>query len=290
MKKITAILVLGLIVSSYGFSQTSVWEIRKDDKKIYLGGSVHALRKKDFPLPREFDAAFANSNVLVLEADVKDTKAMGKILSEGMLPAGKTLKSVLTKQQYAAISKIAAKIGIPIELVETMKLGVALMTIESTAIVNKIGASAQGVDMYYYNKAAEKQKKVDFLESMDFQVSLMCNTPFDIDEFIDYSVGSINTLNVKKEFDKLINDWRTGNTNGEMAVKEITEMQEKYPSVYKAMCLDRNYKWLPKIEKYFENDNTTFVIVGVAHLWGSDGLLNLLKEKGYEVEQFHADK
>jgi uncharacterized protein YbaP (TraB family) len=62
-------------------------------------------------------------------------------------------------------------------------------------------------------------------------------------------------------------------------------MKRQYPSVYKAMFTDRNYKWLPKIKKYIEDDNTEFIIVGSAHLWGDDGLLNLLKKAGYKIGQ-----
>jgi uncharacterized protein YbaP (TraB family) len=51
------------------------------------------------------------------------------------------------------------------------------------------------------------------------------------------------------------------------------------------MLHDRNHKWLPLIEEYINNDGTEFIIVGTAHLWGDDGLLKLLKDKGYDIEQ-----
>jgi uncharacterized protein YbaP (TraB family) len=288
MRKIITILVLGVITSSYGFAQTSVWQINKDDKTIYLGGSVHVLRASDFPLPQEFDAALSAASVLVIEADVKSPVLSKKILSESVLPGKLTLKTILTKEQYKAIDKIANTLLVPMEMIETMKLGAALMTLNSIMILQKIGESAQGVDIYYYDKAIAQNKKIDFLESIDFQINLICNTTSNIDEFIKYSIENMNSLKTRKTLNKLISDWRTGNnTNGET---EINEMKEKYPSVYKAMISDRNYTWLQKIEKYFEDDSTEFVIVGAAHLWGSDGLLNLLQEKGYEIKQLQVKK
>ena len=281
MKKIMAMLALGIIASGYGFSQTSVWRISKGDKKIYLGGSVHMLRASDFPLPREFDVAFSNSDVLVLEADVKAPNMLAKTLSESMLSDGQTLKTVLTEKQYEIIKNAADEFGISMAIIEKMKPGMAIMTLTMMA-TQKINASMQGVDMYYYDKVASRNKAVDFLEGIDFQLDLICNTPFDLDEFIKYSVEDIKSMNAENEFDKLISDWRAGTATAE---KDLKEMKQKFPSIYKAMFSDRNYKWLPKIEKYFEDDKTQFVLVGAAHLWGEDGLLNLLKKKGYKIGQ-----
>jgi len=286
MKKIIAMLAFGLITSGYGFSQTSVWRISKGDKKIYLGGSVHVLRASDFPLPREFDVAFSNSEVLVLEADVKAPEMITKIISESMLPTGQTLKSVLTEKQYQAIKSMADELGVSMTMIERMKPGMALITLTTTA-TQKVNASMQGVDMYYYDKVSARNKAVDFLEGIDFQLDLICNTPFDLDEFIQYSTDDIQHLNIESEFDKLISDWRAGKATAE---KDLKEMKQKYPSIYKAMFSDRNYKWLPKIEKFFEDDKTEFVLVGAAHLWGEDGLLNLLKKKGYKVGQLRVKK
>ncbi|MDR0693823.1 MAG: TraB/GumN family protein [Prevotellaceae bacterium] len=39
------------------------------------------------------------------------------------------------------------------------------------------------------------------------------------------------------------------------------------------------------MENYLSGDKVTLVIVGLAHLHGSDGLLDILKNKGYEIKQ-----
>lgn len=274
-------LALGLITTGYGFSQTSVWRVSKGDKKIYLGGSVHMLRTSDFPLPSEFDVAFSAADVLVLEADVKAPDLIKTIMTESMLPEGKTLKSVLTEQQYQAIETAAGELGMPMAMIERMKPGMALMSLQ-TMVMQSSAELEQGVDMYYYDRAGEKDKTVEFLEGIDFQVNLICNTPFDLDEFIKYSTAEVKNLNITNALDDIVREWRTGKATAE---KEIQEMTQKYPSVYKAMFADRNYKWMPKIEKYLDDDKIEFVLVGAAHLWGKDGLLTLLKKKGYSVGQ-----
>jgi len=48
---------------------------------------------------------------------------------------------------------------------------------------------------------------------------------------------------------------------------------------------ERNVKMLAKIEGYLNSNGSYFVIVGAGHLVGKRGLVELLKSKGYAVEQ-----
>ena len=55
--------------------------------------------------------------------------------------------------------------------------------------------------------------------------------------------------------------------------------------MYQRLLVDRNKDWLPKIEALFSRKGRAFVVVGAAHLVGPDGLLAMLKAKGYAIEQ-----
>jgi uncharacterized protein len=45
----------------------------------------------------------------------------------------------------------------------------------------------------------------------------------------------------------------------------------------------RNEEWLPKIDKMM-HENPSFIAVGISHLEGEKGLLNLLKERGFTLK------
>jgi len=55
------------------------------------------------------------------------------------------------------------------------------------------------------------------------------------------------------------------------------------------MLKDRNARWLPQIEAMLETEPTELVLVGLAHMAGSDGLIKLLTAKSYTVTQLNAD-
>ena len=79
---------------SCAHAQISVWKVSKDGNEMYLAGSVHVLKKSDYPLPTEFDQAFENSDKLVFETDIaklQDPALAQKMMAKGMLTDNKTL-------------------------------------------------------------------------------------------------------------------------------------------------------------------------------------------------------
>lgn len=71
-------LIAGLcaLLSVSASAETSLYEITKGDQKIYLGGTIHVLRSSDYPLPAEFEQAYENANILVLETDMKKASSL----------------------------------------------------------------------------------------------------------------------------------------------------------------------------------------------------------------------
>ena len=67
--------------------------------------------------------------------------------------------------------------------------------------------------------------------------------------------------------------------------KIVLQELRKEPGMYHRLLVDRNKDWIPKIEALFSRKGRAFVVVGAAHLVGPDGLLALLKAKGYKIEQ-----
>lgn len=49
------------------------------------------------------------------------------------------------------------------------------------------------------------------------------------------------------------------------------------------MLYDRNLKWMDHIPQLI-SEKPSFIAVGVRHLPGKDGLIDLLRRKGYTVE------
>ena len=50
-------------------AQTSVWKVTGKGTTMYLAGTIHLLRPSDFPLPAQFDSAYAHSATIALETN-----------------------------------------------------------------------------------------------------------------------------------------------------------------------------------------------------------------------------
>jgi uncharacterized protein YbaP (TraB family) len=279
-------LLFAAVVSSFSIclAQSSVWEVNKDGNILYLGGSIHTLRAEDFPLPKEFDKAFDQSKMLVLEADIEQAaspEASQKLMTKAMLPDDETLQTILDEDTYKKLEAKCNELSLPIA--SLMKLKPSMVaTILTMLKMQQLGFTPQGVDTYYLTQAKEKNKKIDFLESLDFQIELIANLGTEYEnEYIQYTVEELD--NTEKEMAQLLPDWKNGtSTYVETAIAEI---KNKFPKAHNSTLKERNNAWLPKIENYLSNKTEAFVVVGLMHLLGKDGLLAQLQHKGYIVKQ-----
>ena len=65
----------------------------------------------------------------------------------------------------------------------------------------------------------------------------------------------------------------------------VTAGMVEFPEIHQKVLVERNRRWLPEIEKSLEQASEALIVVGAAHLVGSDGIIEMLKTKGYSVEQ-----
>ncbi|MDR0321780.1 MAG: TraB/GumN family protein [Treponema sp.] len=263
-------------------SGSSVWKISRDGNTLFLGGSIHILRNEDFPLPKEFDRAFSQSALLVLEADTEQTAEIVQyLMSQMYLPNGQTLRSILDLETYNLLRAAFAEYRVPIEAVHNFKPSLVVTMLQMLQF-QKLGFVQQGVDAYYLDKAHTENKPVAFLETVEMQINLFVSMGEGYEN--DYVRSSLNELsNTENDLEIKLTEWKTGKISSIEA--SLTEMREYWPAIYKAMVTDRNAAWMPQIEEYLTEGQVAFVIVGLAHLHGPDGLLIQLENSGCIVEK-----
>jgi uncharacterized protein YbaP (TraB family) len=87
----------------------------------------------------------------------------------------------------------------------------------------------------------------------------------------------------KASFTKLADAWKAGAVG--MVEGIVLQDLKSEPQMYERLLVERNRNWSPKVEALFLRPKPSLVIVGAAHLVGADGLLQMLRSKGYRVEQ-----
>jgi uncharacterized protein YbaP (TraB family) len=273
-----------IIYTENSFAKSSVWKVTKDDDFVYIGGTIHILPPSEFPLPSEFNQAYNHTDSLVLETklpDESDVQLQMQMMQAMMYSNGKSLKTVLSKRTYKKLQDHIADLGVDIAMFESFKPG-ALMSMLAMLEAQKAQLSGEGVDVYFTQKAKADSRKVAYLESAEFQINMLANLgKGHEDQFIKANLKQLHDF--KPMFLKMIKAWRAGNTD-KLIKLAIKPMQED-PKSFKVMLTDRNRNWVPHIEAMFHDADKEFVLVGVAHLVGTDNVLSLLKRKGYQVSK-----
>src|SRR5436189_454294 len=94
----------------------SLWKVQGQQNSVYLLGSVHVLKKSDYPLAAPIEAAFSNASVVAFETDIAaldDPAIAMKLLSKSQLPEGETLSKLLSPEVYKKWTRHVTETGLP---------------------------------------------------------------------------------------------------------------------------------------------------------------------------------
>jgi uncharacterized protein YbaP (TraB family) len=262
-----------------------LWRATKGQGSLYLVGSVHLLTKDYYPLSPALDRAFKDADLLVEEVDMGEmiaTENQLNMLATGMLPAGQSLDTIVSPVTLAAVNKRLETLGIPIEPLKRLKpwlLSLTLLGLEW----QKAGFEADlGLDKHFYDQARSEAKTVQGLETVAFQVSRFDGmTMEEQDRLLAETLKELDTQ--QTSVTALADAWKAGDVP--TVERLVLQDLRSDPRLYQRMLVDRNRDWLPKLEALFARRGRAFVVVGAAHLIGPDGLLAMLRARGYTVEQ-----
>jgi len=139
-----------------------------------------------------------------------------------------------------------------------------------------------GLDKHFYDRARAEGKAVQGLETLDFQISRFDGmTPNEQDRLLAQTLKELDTQ--RTAVTTLANAWKAGDSS--TVERIVLQDVRQEPQMYQRLLVDRNRNWLPKIEALFARRGRAFVVVGAAHLVGTDGLISMLRARGYTVEQ-----
>ena len=261
-----------------------LWKVQSPLNTIYLAGSIHVLQKNHYPLHHLFDDAFNESSKVIFEVDLDELSsplAQMSMLRKGMYLNGETLDNVLSPESYAVAKETLAIRGLNIQDFHRMKpwmMATAIMALE----LQKSGfENALGVDHHYFKKAQADGKSIQGLETVEFQLDLFDALSLSVQEqFLLQTLEDIQHLDT--QVSEIVEAWKQGN------VEELENLligMREYPELNQAFVIDRNRDWLPHIELALQEKEPVFIVVGALHLLGKEGLVSVLKGKGYRVEQ-----
>ena len=263
-----------------------LWKAQSGTNTVYLLGSVHFMKKDVYPLSKRIEESFDLSDTVVVEADINDSGQIDvmKLAGAALYPGNDTLENHVSKDTFELVQKEFGDAGVPLLIINKQKPWFLALTITSLKLMQMGFDPSYGIDAYFLRKASGK-KSVHELEGVDFQMKLLSGfSDKEQEAFLVYTLRDLKLLD--KELDKLIRAWENGDTSTmeSIAMKSISNDKDMH-SIYEKLIFDRNRNMVLKIEDFLKTKKTYFVIVGAGHLIGNQGIITLLRQKGYLVEQ-----
>ena len=259
-----------------------LWEIQGAKARHYLMGSVHLLPASTQPLPAALTNAYAKATGIAFESDLAtlaDPKSQMTMLNAAAAPDG--LQPLVSKEIYQRLQKSAQAIDMPMaSTCDPYKAWFCAMTMEIFAFQQANFQAEYGLDQFFFSRALQDGKPIRWLEEPQKQIDLFANMPDKVAE--QFLVATLDEQDDPAQSpDGLLRMWR----NGDVAeLEKIThEMKVHQPQAYARLLSDRNRAWMPNLEKILASDSTQLIVVGAAHTVGPDGLVAMLRAKGYDI-------
>lgn len=279
----TCIIALSAICLATGSQAATacVWKVtRPDGKAVYLGGSVHALRESDYPLPAAYTRAFDASSRVAFEVDAKALKESSKsLVQNGKYRRGDSLKNHVDPRTYAYVRRLFELMNVREASFSQYRPWFIVLMLESAATSRVL--SKAGVDEFFMKRAAKRSMPVAGLESVQEHARIYSGLT-DRESEILLLVTFIPS-GAKTSHGDMMKAWRRG--DAETLARMMDRESRDFPAFNERLLGARNRAWIPKIEGFLASGHTYFVVAGAGHFGGSRGLLALLGAKGYQIEQ-----
>ena len=291
-RKSRLLILLGLCFLSAAWAgqlraqeKSFLWKVDSDQNSLYILGSIHLLNKEAYPLKQSIENAFEQTKKLVLEIDLRSAnseKVQQLMLQKGASTDGSALHQNVTKETYESVATRAKELGIDIRLLNSFKPWIVATTMAAMKL-QKLGFDPKlGIDRYFAERAIQSNKPMSGLETAEFQLDLF--DQFSAKEQELLLRQSMNEMDhLERNVTEMVRAWKSGDV-GSLERHLLAGMRD-YPEIHRKVIDDRNRRWLPQIEGLLSRGENALIVVGAAHLVGNNGVIQLLKDRGYRVEQ-----
>jgi uncharacterized protein YbaP (TraB family) len=266
--------------AAHAYHGPAIWKVADKDTTIYLFGTVHVLPKDTDWLSGPVRRAYDSSSELVTEIPMDDATAEAQeIAARAQLPAGQSLRELMSPAQRMRFEEALVSQGLPVEALDKLKPWYAAVTLALLPVVRSGFDPQSGAEKTLSSDAPGKRKAA--LETVDQQLDLFDTLPIGAQlAFLDETVKSLSTATTT--IDQMVADWMRGDPD---ALAMLMNQDLDDPVLYKRLLTDRNARWAQWIDQRLDKPGTVFVAVGAGHLAGADSVQAQLKKRGIKARR-----
>lgn len=265
-----------------------LWRISGNGLKqpSYLYGTIHLIPKSDLAFSQGTLNALSKVKKIVFEIDIKEMTSLRtqfKLLNKAFMKGGKTLKSLLSEDDYALVKQKMEEKGLPSSMFERLKplfLSTMLSGEENENPLSPSETNAMtSVEMELWKIAKKQGLQSSGLETAEYQMAIFDAIPYE--DQAKMLVESLkNNQGTGNELKEMVALYKAADINGMQKIIAETESMGAFEDL---LLGQRNQNWIPKMRDYMQLQ-PTFFAVGAGHLGGNEGVIALLRKNGFQVD------
>ncbi|PWW26385.1 MULTISPECIES: TraB/GumN family protein [unclassified Chryseobacterium] len=252
-----------------------LWEVSGNglSKPSYITGTFHILCSKDFEIKPKVLKALEKSENLVMEINYTDPAEMMSL--QKMFKADKKISDQLSSEEAKELNTILANYGTDLKSINSSSPQ-ALYALLSTKAIPCPQTEVKLYEMELLQKAIKDKKSIKGLEKVEDQMKSI-NEAYDLKNII-------TQLKMDKEYQILFRQMIEAFKNENVQSLYSLFKDERFMNAQqeKAMLTNRNQNWVKIMPDMMKNESSLFA-VGGSHLMGKNGIIPLLRAKGYTV-------
>ncbi len=291
MKRLS--LILSLMLLALVAQAQLLWKVSGNNlsRPSYILGTYHFAPAAMIDKIPGMQQALEGCDVVVGEIEnesMLNPKSQAMAAKAMIAPRDSTLDKLYTPEEYKIVEEVFNKyfgaMGVKLSQMKMFKpsaISTQMQAIQAARYFPTLDVNDL-IDMAVQNRANKAGKPSLAFESVEEQIELLFNTPI--------AQQAQDLLETCKEDDKfaeqssaLVEAYMTQDLSKLEAIITDPELGGDDAEAMDALIYDRNRSWAQKLATMMP-ERACLVCVGAGHLPGAQGLLQLLRDRGYTVE------
>ncbi|MBR5725974.1 MAG: TraB/GumN family protein [Muribaculaceae bacterium] len=291
MKRLS--LILALAVLALAAQAQLLWKVSGNNlsRPSYILGTYHFAPATMIDKIPGMDQAFEGCDVVVGEIEnenMLDPKSQALAAQAMIAPRDSTLDKLFTPEEYSIVEQVFNKyfgaMGVKLKQMNMMKpsaISTQMQAMQAIKYFPTLNVNDL-IDMAVQNRANEAGKPSLAFETIEEQVDLLFNAPL-TEQAQDLLEACKKDDLFMTQSSKLVEAYLAQDLSRLEAIITDPEIGGDDAETMDALIYDRNRSWAEKLVTMMP-ERSCLVCVGAGHLPGNQGLLQLLRDRGYTVE------
>ncbi len=264
------------------------WEATKGNQRVLLMGTLHVGRADFYPLPPDAMRRLREAAVIAVEADVFNVAKTGPIVQRMAFYADGEpgLDARLPAELRRRVEAAARRAGLEASRLWRMKPWMLANTLVLLEAVRSGFTPAFATESFLFEFTQQTGKPIAELESLEAQLRIFESASAELQiVYLEQVIKSMESGESEREVTRLVDAWSRGDAAAMEAL--LAKMRAgAAPAdrfVMEQIIDGRHPAMVAGIERMAASGRLHVVAVGALHFSGPNGLVELLRRRGFAV-------